>query len=625
MSNRVLDQYLRSLHDDYASGEAAVEVSGYGALQTLLNSAGSELNPSVRVVINPKNRGAGTPDGGLFTSDQFRRELRETGVWPTQLPGRGAVEVKGPKEDVDEIASGEQVKRYLNTYSQVLVTNYRDFKLVGQDEDDNVTELERFTLATTETEFWRLAGRRARDGGTEARFREFLIRTLAYGAPLRRAEDLAWFLASYARESLLRLESGGSGARELRLVREALEQALGMGFKDEEGEHFFRSTLVQTLFYGVFSAWVLWSKRTPFNSSEKFNWRLAADTLNVPLIRSLFEQLTLRATMKALGIQGIMDRTGELLNRVERKAFFEDFEEDGAVQYFYEPFLQAFDPELRKQLGVWYTPKEVVRYMVERVDQALKDELDIPDGLADESVYILDPCCGTGAYLIEVISRIDKSLRESGGDALVAQDLKKAAAERVFGFEILPAPFVVAHLQLGLLLQNLGSPLSDRSEERASVYLTNALTGWEPRDEAKRSLQLIEFEEEREAADEIKQRKPVLVVLGNPPYYPYSGVGVEEEKALVSTYRTTQKGPKPEGQGLNDLYVRFFRIAERQIVEESQRGIICYISNYSWLDGRSHPGMRERYVNAFDGIWVDRLNGDSRKNGKVAPDGTPDP
>ncbi len=175
--------------------------------------------------------------------------------------------------------------------------------------------------------------------------------------------------------------------------------------------------------------------------------------------------------------------------------------------------------------------------------------------------------------------------------------------------------------------------------------MTNALTGWEPRDGAKQSLPLSEFEEEREAADEIKREKPVLVVLGNPPYYPYSGLNVEEEREsvgvevsdggktrelfrkrdMLAEYRSTQNGPKPEGQGLNDLYVRFFRIAERQIVEETERGLVCYISNYSWLDGRSYPGMRERYIDAFDNIWIDRLNGDSRRNGKVAPDGRPDP
>ncbi len=122
----------------------------------------------------------------------------------------------------------------------------------------------------------------------------------------------------------------------------------------------------------------------------------------------------------------------------------------------------------------------------------------------------------------------------------------------------------MAHLQLGLLLQTLGAPLSEEDEERAGVYLTNALTGWEQREDGRQALPLPEFEEERAAADGVKREKRVLVVIGNPPYYPYSGVGVEEERALVGEYRTTERGPKPEGQGLNDLYIRFFRIAERR-------------------------------------------------------------
>ena len=123
--------------------------------------------------------------------------------------------------------------------------------------------------------------------------------------------------------------------------------------------------------------------------------------------------------------------------------------------------------------------------MVERVDRVLREELNLADGLADPNVYVLDPCCGTGSYLIEVLHRIAATLKEKGGDALSAQEVKRAAIERVFGFEILPAPFVVSHLQLGLLLQSLGAPLSDAKKERASIYLTNALTGWEPPDGSK--------------------------------------------------------------------------------------------------------------------------------------------
>ena len=170
------------------------------------------------------------------------------------------------------------------------------------------------------------------------------------------------------------------------------------------------------------------------------------------------------------------------------------------MQYFYEPFLEAFDPVLRKELGVWYTPPEIVTYMVARVDTVLREELEIADGLADPRVVVLDPCCGTGAYLVEVLNTIAATLREKGDDALIAHDLKQAAMSRVYGFEILPAPFVISHLQIGMLLHRLGAPFADESDERAGVYLTNALTGWEPPTEPKQHLLFTEMEEERDKA-----------------------------------------------------------------------------------------------------------------------------
>ena len=205
--------------------------------------------------------------------------------------------------------------------------------------------------------------------------------------------------------------------------------------------------------------------------------------------------------------------------------------------------------------------------------------------------------------------------------ALAGARVKEAALKRVFGFEIMPAPFVVAHLQVGLALDGLGAPLAD--EERAGVFLTNALTGWEPK--TNKPLPFPELEEERDRAERVKQETPILVILGNPPYNGFAGMAVDEERELSTAYRTTRGVRTPEGHGLNDLYVRFFRMAERRIVEKTGRGVVCFISNYSWLDGFSFPGMRERYLEAFDTIRIDCLNGDRYKTGKVAPDGSPDP
>lgn len=319
----------------------------------------------------------------------------------------------------------------------------------------------------------------------------------------------------------------------------------------------------------------------------------------------------------------VLDWTQAALGRVDRPAFFASFNEGEAVPYFYEPFLQAFDPALRKQLGVWYTPTEVVQYMVARVDKALRDDLDIPDGLAADNVYILDPCCGTGAYLAEVLRRIAANLEGRGLGALAGARVRQAATERVFGFEIMPAPFVIAHLQVGLTMQDLDAPLAEDGSDRAGVFLTNALTGWEPR--TNKPLPFPELEEERDRAEKVKQEAPILVILGNPPYNGFPGLAVEEERELTDAYRTTKRVSRPEGRGLNDLYVRFFRMAERRIAESTGQGIVCFISNYSWLDGLSFTGMRERYVEAFDAIRIDSLNGDKYKTGKIAPDGSPDP
>ena len=170
----------------------------------------------------------------------------------------------------------------------------------------------------------------------------------------------------------------------LATVRTALEEALGLKFEGEKGEHFFRSSLVQTLFYGVFSAWVLWAKQNPPTSKARFDWYTTARYLRVPMISKLFHLVADPQELEALKLTEVLDWATMVLNRVDRRSFFDKFQESHAVQYFYEPFLEAFDPELRKELGVWYTPPEIVKYMVERVDTVLREELNLPDGLGQQ-------------------------------------------------------------------------------------------------------------------------------------------------------------------------------------------------------------------------------------------------
>ena len=609
----IAEDYLSDLRRVRASGGATGERSYYPPLNNLLNAVGSTLKPKVFCVGELAEQGAGHPDFGLYAAGQVQRGKRKGG----QVPERGVLEVKPVDDDAWLTAEGDQVSRYWSRYGLVLVTNTRDFVLLGEDAQGNPVKLETFRFAQTSEEFVsKLETPRSFAREVGAGLGEYLCRALSHRARLVEPKDLAWLLASYARDGLARVEAAGE-ASSLQVVRSALEEALGVRFEGERGAAFFRSTLVQTLFYGVFSAWVLWARRTP-SPTGSFNWHEAVWHLRAPVLRALFQQLSDPGRLQPLGLVEVLDWTAAALDRVERDAFFDKFSEGEAVQYFYEPFLEAFDPALRKQLGVWYTPAEVVRYMVARVDRALKDDLGIADGLAAENVYVLDPCCGTGAYLAEVLRRIAANLDGRGLGALTGARVKQAATKRVFGFEIMPAPFVVAHLQVGLTMQALDAPLSDDGDERAGIFLTNALTGWEP--SVQKPLPFPELEEERDRAEKVKQDSPILVILGNPPYNGFAGMAVDEERELSTAYKTTKRVRKPEGQGLNDLYVRFFRMAERRIAEKTGRGVVCFISNYSWLDGLSFTGMRERFLEEFDTIRIDNLHGD-RIISEYAPDG----
>ncbi len=613
-----VETYFGDLRRLRASGGATVERSYYPPLANLMDAVGSTLKPRVFCVSELADHGAGHPDLGLYAARQVQRGTPREG----QVPERGVIEVKSADDDAWLTAESDQVSRYRGRYRLVLVTNTRDFVLVGEDADGLPAKLESFRLAGSAEEFDRLLQKpRGFARRVGAGLGEYLCRALSHRAALAEPKDLAWLLASYARDGLARVEAAGD-APSLAAVRSALEQALGVRFEGERGAAFFRSTLVQTLFYGVFSAWVLWARQMP-PPTDRFNWHEAVWHLRAPVLRALFQQLSDPGRLQPLGLVEVLDWTAAALDRVDQTAFFNRFNEGEAVPYFYEPFLQAFDPALRKQLGVWYTPTEVVRYMVARVDRALKDDLGIADGLAADNVYVLDPCCGTGAFLGEVLRRIALNLKDQGLGALTGARVKQAALERVFGFEIMPAPFVVAHLQVGLTMQELDAPLAEDADERAGVFLTNALTGWEPT--VQKPLPFPELEEERDHAERIKQDTPVLVILGNPPYDGFVGVTIEEEHALSEAYRRTTRVRRPKSRRLGDLYVRFFRMAERRIVEKTGQGVVCFISNYSWLDGLSFTGMRERYLEAFDAVRIDNLNGDKYRTGKIAPDGSPDP
>ncbi len=593
--------------------------------------------PPLQVLLNGLLRDRGLPFDVRVGTSQYRpaggADMPDlafydgAGEFPVVLG-----EVKLPSVDLDDMAhstgTDDQVGRYLGRTGVVLLSNIRGFALVVADRPGEGPVPPAARRVLDAVELWPSASalkkHSAIDVAAAEALGDLLERAVTEFAAISEPESLARILARQARRAKEALPRQFSSA--VRPLLDDFGKALGIHFEGDEGEEFLRSSLIQTVFYGLFASWTLWRRA---GGEGAFAWQDLSRWLRIPFLGALFHEFEHPSRLKELGLKPHLDAATATLSRVDAERFFSRFrgpeiEAGGsaattAILYFYEPFLEAFDPELRKQLGVWYTPSEIVRYQVRRVDQLLRDELECPQGLADRRVVVLDPACGTGAYLIEVLRCVAERLRDEGSGAIVPAELLDAACRRLIGFEILTAPFVIAQLQLYLLLDELGATPDE--SHRPAVFLTNALTGWEGADQMK--LSFPELQEEHDAARRVKREEAIIVALGNPPYNRFAGVPLDEEATLVDHYKGIRRDAKGQQQGksaiyerwgirkqlLDDLYIRFFRLAEIRIGDRADHGIVSFISNSSYLAGRSHPLMRESLLTRFDDIWVDNLHG----------------
>ena len=601
-TQKFVAEYLRELHAVRPHGTA--ETSHYPALTKLLNAIGGELKPKVNAISQLKDLGCGMPDYGLFTREQMRRNKTSH----NEKPGRGVVEVKKPDHPMTDLIHSDQTRKYAAGYGTVLATNYWQFCLLAQDgENNNLKTIAEYEMAQSPEEFWAMTQspqKTAAQHGTA--LSEFLRRAMEHDAPIESAQDIARILASFAREALFLLEHKPLAEN----LRNDLENALSMKFDDAQGKHFFHSTLAQTIFYGLFAAWL--------ETDKHFDWRSASYLIKTPVVGALFHAI-MSPDFSRSGFERLLDGATAALNRVSNKdKVLGGMDTNLAIQHFYEPFLAQFDPVLRREMGVWYTPPEIVRYMVERTDRVLRNELGIDGGLAADNVRVLDPCGGTGAFVAEILRRIQQTCQERGDGALSAQKVKNAAMRRIFSFEILPSSYIVAHWQVGALLKNIGAPLADG--ERAAIYLTNSLTNWDASEE-QMTLNIAGLGEERDAANKVKREQPILVIIGNPPYNAFAGVSPAAEDNLVAPYK--------EGLihrwnikkfNLDDLYLRFFRMAENRI-NKTGRGIVSFISNYSYTCEPSFVVMRQSLLKNFDKLWIENMHG-NRNITERAPDGS---
>lgn len=435
-------------------------------------------------------------------------------------------------------------------------------------------------------------------------------------------------LARLTRDTIRRAFDDEDGGGSLHQQMEGFRKVLLHDLTKEQ----FADMYAQTICYGLFAA------RCNVKGGERFTRQHAAFDLpkTNPFLRRMFGHIA--GPDLDDRIIWAVDDLAELLHRANMESILKDFgtriRQEDPVVHFYETFLAAYDPKMREVRGVYYTPEPIVSYIVRSVDHLLKTDFGMPAGLADASkikvkssdgkgktevhkVLILDPATGTGTFLHGVIDHIHESFKGNRGmwSGYVSQHL----LPRLFGFELLMAPYAVAHMKLGLQLAETGYDF--KADERLRVYLTNTL------EEAHELTGLPLFTqwlaEEANAASEVKQEVPVMVVLGNPPYSGISANMSESLMKMVDAYKVVDGQPLGERKHwLQDDYVKFIRFGQMRI-EQTGYGVLAFITNHGYLDNPTFRGMRQSLMGTFDEIYMLDLHGNAKKKER-SPDGSKD-
>lgn len=559
----------------------------------------------------------------------------------------GWIEVKIPQENINAEKFQEQFSRYKESLENIIFTNLREWQL-WQWEEGEAKKTADASFDLTDI-----------NNASSDEFESFLIKFFEGRAyQTRTPKQLALALA-----------------KKTRLLSQQVEEALGKSKEDSDlqklketfastliqdiSEHQFANMVAETMAYSLFLAALEHSRR----DGVELTLTNAIDYLptNVPILADLYGLVKKVAST----IPTIYEATRLLVDqlnaseieRIHQKLVEHKPGEDPVIQ-FYEPFLKEYDPKEREARGVYYTPKPVVDYIVKSVDWILRNKFNKAKGLAEESVYLLDPATGTGTFLMSAIQEIHGNIKKESsslGDEMVKREFNRIVLSHIlkhfYGFELLIAPYAIAHLKLTLEVERLGFDFAktkddnDKDNDRFKVYLANTLD-----DPNKPPAKLFGFDsipQESESAREIKKNVPILAIVGNPPYSgisqnPVETIVVENTKNgkirkkkiktwigdLIEDYKFTE-GDRNSGRHfkekkhwLGDDYVKFIRFGQWKI-DQNGEGILALITNHSYLDNPTFRGMRWQLMNSFDEIYVLNLHGNS-KTEKTTPKGGKD-
>jgi len=585
VSNSILfDTYLNEIQKNLNT-RVSTEHTHRPALKTLIESIGVGLH----VVNEPKKIECGSPDYIITRAN---------------VPV-GYIEAKDVGTDLKREERSEQLKRYFHPLHNLILTDYIEFRWYVEGELKGKAQ-----IASVSHD-----GKVKKNKEGIDALNDLLQGFFAQDIPvIGRPQELARRMASLARlicniiEETFKRESE-EGA--LHAQFKAFHETLIPDLKTDQ----FADMYAQTIAYGLFAA------RLRIPENQEFTRQSAAWNLpkTNPFLRKLFNEIA--GPDLDDRIAWIVDNLVYLLARSDMTEILRDFgkktKQEDPIVHFYETFLSEYNPRERMKRGVYYTPEPVVSYIVRSIDHILKTRFNLPMGLADQNTIILDPAVGTGTFLYFVINLIHETLTEMGQTGAWNDYVKNHLLKRIFGFELLMAPYAIAHLNLGFLLQETGYDFS--GDQRLGIYLTNSL---EEGITKTTSLGFSEFiVEEANSAGEIKQDKPVMVVLGNPPY---SVSSVNKGKHIENLMDLYKKAVRDERniQPLSDDYIKFLRFAHDRI-ERTGYGVIGMITNNSYLSGLIHRGMREELLKTFDEIYILNLHGSS-KIMETTLDGSPD-
>ena len=563
------------------------EQSHRTALENLLNEI--KPNKKIKIIQEPnREQGFGAPD--------FRIEIDGAII--------GYIETKDIGTNLNKTIKTAQIKKYLSVTENLIVTNYSEFILLH--DKNNLEKAILFDETDIEKRNYQLQNENIEK--VRNLFEKFFVsEPIMIGNSKKLAEHFASrgrILKDYVFE-ILKAKKDDRFSIQLIGLKDAFKKTLVEDLHDEE----FANAYTQTVLYGFFLAYLQSNTKITIEDAHKLI------PLSFEVIKEFFKIIDDEYEYLPTHIKWIFSEIVNLINNVDLQNIYAELsfknKKADPYLYFYEDFLKEYDSKERKQKGVYYTPFEVVSFITRSIDKILIEKFNKDLGFADSSVTVLDFASGTGTFLVGIFEIIFNKINRKDGRFISL--IKEHILKNFYGFEYLVAPYAVCHLKLSQLIKDEGYNLEEK--ERFQVYLTDTLDNGETQGD----WHLPALSTEGEKANKIKNKEPILVITGNPPYNIHSRNNKSNILELNKDYiPADEKNVQP----LNDDYIKFIRFANEKM-KNNKNGVVGIISNNSFLNGLLHRKMRNKLLNDFNEIYILNLHGNSRINEKN-PDGGKD-